>query len=81
MKSTGIVRKIDELGRITIPKETGTMLDIKDNDSLEIFTEDGMILLKKYRPCCIFCGNARDVMTFKGQNICPACMKDIAEKL
>ena len=58
MKSTGIVRRIDELGRITIPKETRTMLDIKDNDSLEIFTEDGMILLKKYQPCCVFCGNS-----------------------
>ncbi len=81
MKSTGIVRRIDELGRITIPKETRTMLNIHDNDSLEIFTEDNMILLKKYQPCCIFCGNARDVMTFKGQNICPSCIRDISEKL
>jgi transcriptional pleiotropic regulator of transition state genes len=81
MKSTGIVRKIDKLGRIVIPKEICKTLDIKENDSLEIFTEEGMILLRKYQPCCVFCNNARDVSSFKGHNICPACAKEIAEKL
>ena len=65
MRSTGIVRRIDQLGRVTIPMETRNILGIKVNDSLEIFTEDNMIILKKYQPCCIFCGNARDVMTFQ----------------
>lgn len=77
MKSTGIVRRIDQLGRITIPMETRNILGIKENDSLEIFTEDNMILLKKYQPSCIFCGNARDVITFKGQNVCPSCLQDM----
>ena len=81
MRSTGIVRRIDQLGRVTIPMETRNILGIKVNDSLEIFTEDNMIILKKYQPCCIFCGNARDVMTFKGQNICPACIKEISSKV
>ncbi len=80
MKSTGIVRKMDQLGRITVPMETRTLLGIKENDSLEFFTEDNMILLRKYQPCCIFCGNARDVTTFKGQNICPSCVKELTEK-
>ena len=81
MKSTGIVRRMDSLGRITIPMEIRNPLDIKDSDSLEIFTENNTIILKKYQPYCIFCGNVRDVMTFKGKNICPACMKEITEKL
>lgn len=81
MKSTGIVRKIDQLGRITIPMEARNLLKIHENDALEIFLEDNMILLKKYQPSCIFCGNARDVSTYKGHNICPACAKDIAEKV
>lgn len=80
MRATGIVRRIDALGRITIPMETRNILGIKDNDSLEIFTEDNTIILKKYQPCCIFCGNARDVSTFKGQNLCPACVREISEK-
>lgn len=80
MRATGIVRRIDALGRITIPMETRNILGIKDNDSLEIFTEDNTIILKKYQPCCIFCGNARDVSTFKGQNLCPTCVHEISEK-
>lgn len=80
MKSTGIVRRIDDLGRITVPKETRALLGINDFDSVEFFTEDNMIILRKYQPCCIFCGNARDVSTFKGQNICPACIKELTEK-
>ena len=81
MKATGIVRRIDRLGRIVIPKEICKTLNIKENDPLEIFTEDNKILLRKYQPCCIFCGNARDITTFKEHNICPACIKELGEKL
>lgn len=81
MKATGIVRRIDRLGRIVIPKEICKTLNIKENDPLEIFTEDNKILLRKYQPCCIFCGNARDVTTYKEQNICPACIKELTEKV
>lgn len=81
MKSTGIVRKIDALGRIVLPIEQRRILEIGDRDSLEIFIEDNMLILKKYQPACIFCGNAKDVMTFKGRNICPNCIHEINTKL
>ena len=72
MTSTGIVRRIDSVGRFVLPIELRRTLEIADNDSLEIFIEDNTIILKKYQPACIFCGNARDVSTYKGKNICPA---------
>ncbi|MGI6264622.1 MAG: AbrB/MazE/SpoVT family DNA-binding domain-containing protein [Acutalibacteraceae bacterium] len=81
MKSTGIVRQIDSLGRLVLPKELCRTLEINSKDPLEIFVEDNTIVLKKYQPACIFCGNARDVTTYKGKNICPACAAEIGEKL
>ncbi|NTW71855.1 MAG: AbrB/MazE/SpoVT family DNA-binding domain-containing protein [Eubacteriaceae bacterium] len=77
MKSTGIVRKVDELGRIVIPIELRRTLDINIKDSLEIFVDGSYVVLKKYEPACIFCGNAKDVTNYKGKNICPDCMKEI----
>jgi len=75
MKSTGIVRKVDELGRIVLPIELRRTLDIAERDSLEIFVDGSSIILKKYQPSCIFCDDAREVITFKGKNVCPACIK------
>ena len=66
MKSTGIVRKIDDLGRIVLPIELRRTLEVSERDPLEIFIEDNTIILKKYQPACIFCGNAKDVVTYKG---------------
>lgn len=77
MKSTGIVRKVDELGRIVIPKELRRTLNIEEGDGLEIYTEGEQIILKKYEPCCIFCGEAKDVINFKGKNICKSCLKEL----
>ncbi|MBC8545729.1 AbrB/MazE/SpoVT family DNA-binding domain-containing protein [Clostridiaceae bacterium NSJ-31] len=80
MKSTGIVRKVDELGRIVLPKELRNTLDIKEKDSLEIYVDGDQIILKKYAPACIFCSNAGDIVTFKGKNVCKEClerMKDL----
>lgn len=77
MRSTGIVRKIDELGRLVIPKETRKVLDINEGEGLEIFTEGENIILKKYQPGCVFCGNASDVINFKGKMICKECLKNI----
>lgn len=71
---------MDDLGRIVLPIELRRTLEISERDSLEIFIEDNMIVLKKYQPACIFCGNAKDVSTFKGRNICPACMQEIASR-
>ncbi|MBR5156432.1 MAG: AbrB/MazE/SpoVT family DNA-binding domain-containing protein [Clostridia bacterium] len=77
MKSTGIVRKVDELGRVVLPIELRRTLDISEKDSLEIYVDANSIILKKYEPSCIFCGNAKDVFVFKGKNICPACMAEL----
>ncbi|MBI2873891.1 MAG: AbrB/MazE/SpoVT family DNA-binding domain-containing protein [Firmicutes bacterium] len=74
MKSTGIVRKVDELGRVVIPIELRRTLDIEEKDSLEIYVDSDRIILKKYEPACIFCGNADQVEHFKGKNVCRDCM-------
>lgn len=77
MKSTGIVRKVDELGRIVLPIELRRTLDIAEKDALEIYVDGPTIILKKYEPACIFCGNAKDVVSYKGKNVCPDCIQDI----
>ena len=77
MKSTGIVRKVDELGRVVLPIELRRTLDINLKDSLEIYVDGENVILKKYSPACIFCGEAADITDFKGKNICPDCLKDI----
>jgi len=77
MKSTGIVRKVDELGRIVIPIELRRTLDIEEKDSLEIYMNETSIVLKKYEPACIFCGNSKNVTVYKGKNICPKCLDEI----
>lgn len=77
LKSTGIVRKVDELGRVVIPIELRRTLTIEEKDSLEIYVDGEHIILKKYEPACIFCGNAKDVNVYKGKNICPACINEL----
>lgn len=76
MKSTGVVRKVDDLGRIVIPKELRRTLDIKEKDPLEIYVDGEMIVLRKYQPACIFCGEAKDIVEFKGKKICEKCRQD-----
>ncbi|MBB6631938.1 MULTISPECIES: AbrB/MazE/SpoVT family DNA-binding domain-containing protein [Clostridium] len=76
MKSTGVVRRVDELGRIVIPIELRRTLDIAEKDALEIYVDGEQIILKKYEPACIFCGDARDVTNYKGKNICKSCMEE-----
>lgn len=77
MKSTGIVRKVDELGRIVLPIEMRRTLDIAEKDALEIYVEGSSVILKKYKPSCIFCDSVRDVSQFKGKNVCPRCLKEL----
>jgi len=77
MKSTGIVRKVDELGRVVIPKELRDTMDITEGTPLEIYVEGSTIILKKYEPGCVFCNNVKDVIDFKGKNICPDCIIEI----
>lgn len=77
MKNTGIIRKLDQLGRIVLPMELRKTLDIVEKDPLEIYTDGEQIILKKYEPACIFCGEAKDVINYKGKNICKNCKKEL----
>ena len=77
MKSTGIVRKVDELGRIVLPIELRRTLDIAEKDAIEIYVDGESIILKKYEPTCIFCGDGRNVENYRGKNICANCMKEL----
>lgn len=81
MKSTGVVRKLDELGRIVIPIELRRTMDIALRDTLEIFVEDDKIILKKYHPACIFCNDARDVLYYKDKMICKRCLEQLKKEL
>lgn len=75
MKSTGIVRKVDELGRVVIPIELRRTLGIDEKDSLEIYVDNEKIVLKKYEPACVFCNSADDVQNFKGKLVCKSCVE------
>ena len=75
MKSVGIVRQVDTLGRIVLPVELRKKFGIEFKDAMEIYTEDDCIILKKYEPSCIFCGDAKNVFQFSGKNVCPNCAK------
>ena len=79
MKSTGIVRKVDELGRNVLPIEMRRTLDIGEKDALEIYVEGSSVILKKYKPSCVFCDATKDITVFKGKNICPKCLKELKE--
>lgn len=81
MKSTGILRKVDELGRIVLPIELRRTLDIAEKDALEIFVEGDNIILHKYHPACIFCDSTKNIISYKGKNICPECIKKLKEKV
>ncbi len=79
MKSTGIVRRVDELGRIVLPIELRRTLGINERDSLEIYVDNTQIILKKYEPACVFCGSADDIKVHKNKNICAACIKELLD--
>lgn len=79
MKSTGIVRKVDELGRVVIPIELRNKFDIKEKDPIEIYVEGSSIILKKFEPNCIFCGSSKNLVEYKDKLICNKCSKKIAE--
>ncbi|MBQ7314893.1 MAG: AbrB/MazE/SpoVT family DNA-binding domain-containing protein [Clostridia bacterium] len=79
MKATGIIRNVDELGRIVIPKELRRKLEIEHGDAVEIFVDEDLIILRKYTPACIFCGDeAAEVQIYKGKKVCKACLAEMA---
>ena len=78
MKSTGIIRKVDELGRVVIPIELRNTLKIAEKDTIEIFVEGTSIILKKHESTCIFCGSTKKLLTYKDKLICEKCAKQIS---
>ena len=80
MKSTGIVRKIDELGRIVLPIEIRNTMNIESRDPIEIFVDEDKIVLKKYEPSCVFCGNVENVQYYRGKLICRKCLDEIRKQ-
>ena len=78
MKATGVVRKLDDLGRIVIPIELRRTMGIAIKDSLEIYSDGDRVILQKYAPGCVFCGEARDNELVRGKRVCHTCMRDIA---
>ena len=79
MKSTGIVRKVDELGRVVIPIELRNKFGISEKDPLEIYVDGSSIILKKFEESCIFCGNSKNLTTYKDKLICNKCKTQISE--
>ena len=79
MKSIGIVRKVDKLGRIVLPVELRKTLGIGDKDDLEIAVDGDQVVLRKYCPACIFCDSAKDVGVFRGKNICMNCLRELQQ--
>jgi transcriptional pleiotropic regulator of transition state genes len=77
MKATGIVRRIDDLGRVVIPKEIRRTMRIREGDPLEIFTDGENVVLRKYNPACVFCGDASDVIYFNSKRVCRKCLEQL----
>ncbi|MCK8825533.1 AbrB/MazE/SpoVT family DNA-binding domain-containing protein [Fuchsiella alkaliacetigena] len=79
MKSVGIVRKIDNLGRVTIPKEVRNNFDIEVGDPMEILVNEDEVVFKKYSPSCVFCGNTNNVIDYKNETVCLSCINTLKE--
>lgn len=80
MKSTGIVRRVDDLGRVVLPIELRNKLGITEKDPMEIFVEGSSIILKKYEPFCIFCEETKNLTSFNDKLVCKKCIKKLSEK-
>lgn len=79
MKSTGIIRKVDELGRIVLPAELRRTMDICEKDELEIYIDSDRIVLQKFQPSCVFCASKQNLMRYRGKNICQDCIHNMGQ--
>lgn len=76
MKSTGIIRGLDNMGRVVIPKEIRKLLDMTEGkDNFEIYMQDDCIVLKKHKPGCVFCGFNEDCIEFENHTVCKNCVE------
>lgn len=80
MKATGIIRRVDELGRVVIPIELRNKFEITEKDPMEIYVDGNSIILKKYEPNCIFCNSSKKLVEFEGKQICEKCIKSLTSK-
>ena len=80
MKATGIVRRIDELGRIVLPIELRRTMDIEERDRVEIYLEEDLIIVRKFEQTCLFCGAARTLIAFKEKSVCRDCIRALNKK-
>lgn len=80
MKATGIIRRVDELGRVVIPIEIRNKFNIVEKDPIEIYVDNSSIVLKKYEPNCIFCGSTKNLVEYKNKLVCEKCTKQLSEK-
>lgn len=80
MKATGIVRRIDELGRIVLPIELRRTMDIEERDRVEIYLEDDLIIVRKFEQTCLFCGAVRNLIAFKEKSVCRDCIRALNKK-
>lgn len=79
MKSTGIVRRMDELGRVVLPSELRRTMGLGDGDAMEIFTQGDTIVLRRYEPLCVFCGLGGHMVEHRGKRVCKTCQAQLAE--
>ena len=80
MKDTGIVRAVDELGRVVLPKELRRTMNISAKDPLSIAVDGDAIILRKYEPDCVFCGSTKDLIQYKGKTVCKACREALGQQ-
>ena len=79
MKSTGIIRRVDELGRIVLPIELRRTLDIAERDELEIYMDNDRIVLQKFEPSCVFCASSYGLVNYRGKNVCQECAQNLGK--
>lgn len=78
MKKTGIIRRLDKLGRVVLPIELRRGLDWNEHDRVEIFIEDERVILQKYEPNCLFCGGTKHLKEFRGKQVCARCVEKMS---
>lgn len=81
MKSTGVVRKVDELGRIVLPIELRKSLDIREKDAIEIYTDTGKIIIQKHYSSCVFCESRDNLVFYKDKKVCTECVEKLKDRI
>ena len=81
MKATGITRPVDPLGRVVIPKELRSMLNISESDRMEIWVDGETVLMRKYQPHCVFCDETENLISFNGKLVCKNCAAALSDEI